>query len=398
MHDRPFRRYGAGKTGGDFEKITGARLMKIGLFLPNATFDLPGSPEVGGIETYSFTIGEALQRLGHEVVLFGGQPKAGRSHRATTLQLELSPYWETKSIPDIGTRFQRLVQRLHFGWTSRHAWERQKCDVVILAKPFDWPVAWFWKRSRPEIKVIMGFHGTDFFAGDRFFYSAVDAAFAVSPRVAALAEAHVGVRPVAIPNPVDVKVFCPSTDVPSRKAADLWNLVASGRFVGWKGFSNLIEALASLRSDPVIDFRLTLAGAGPEQEKLAAQAQSLGLTDRVIFCGRLSTDDLRDLLRSGDLYVLPSIGMEAFSIAALEAGCVGLPLLLSDQVGLGDFLTEKDFVSYPARDIGALAAALRHLYDRRQETDWTDPVARHARLSKQFSPEQVAHQLLNLIS
>ena len=116
--------------------------MKIGIFLPNATFDLPGSPEVGGIETFSFTVGEALQRLGHEVVLFGGQPKPGRAHRATTLTLELRPYWETKSIPDLGTRFQRLVQRLHFAWSSRHAWAQQHCDVLLLAKPFDWPVAW----------------------------------------------------------------------------------------------------------------------------------------------------------------------------------------------------------------------------------------------------------------
>jgi len=86
--------------------------MKIGIFLPNATFDMPGSPEVGGIETFSFTVGEALQRLGHEVVLFGGKPKPGRNHRATTMTLELHPYWETKSIPDIGTRFQPLHQPL----------------------------------------------------------------------------------------------------------------------------------------------------------------------------------------------------------------------------------------------------------------------------------------------
>ncbi len=175
------------------------RIMKIGIFLPNATFDLPGSPEVGGIETFSFTVGEALQRLGHEVILFGGAPKPGRSHRPTTLTLELNPYWETRAIPDLGTRFQRLIQRLHFAWSSRHAWARHRCDAVLLAKPFDWPVAWCWKRARPELKVIMGFHGTDFFSGDRRFYGAVDAAFAVSKRVADLAEKRVGQRPVLIP-------------------------------------------------------------------------------------------------------------------------------------------------------------------------------------------------------
>jgi glycosyltransferase involved in cell wall biosynthesis len=369
--------------------------MKIGIFLPNATFDLPGSPEVGGIETFSFTVGEALQRLGHEVVLFGGEPKQGHSHRATTMQLELSPYWETKSIPDIGTRFQRLVQRLHFAWSSRRAWTRHRCEVVLLAKPFDWPVAWFWKRSRPELKTIMGFQGTDFFAGDRFFYSAVDAAFAVSSRVADLAEARVGRRPAFIPNPVDLTLFHPGADdvlTPDRP----WNLVASGRFVGWKGFSNLIEVAGRLKE--TIDFRLSIAGEGPERENLEAQIKRLGLDGRVCLCGRLDAKALSDLMRSGDLYVVPSIGLDACPVSALEAACTGSPLLLSNQVGLNDFLDRRDIATYAATSVDDLVEKLLLLHGRRGEVEWIDHAARHARLRDKFSGESVAQRILDLIS
>ncbi len=369
--------------------------MKIGIFLPNATFDLPGSPEVGGIETFSFTVGEALQRLGHEVVLFGGKPKSGRAHRDTTIALELRPYWETKSIPDLGTRFQRLVQRLHFAWSSRRAWSNHRCDVVLLAKPFDWPVAWYWKRSRPGLKVIMGFHGTDFFTGDRRFYGAVNAAFAVSKTVADLAEARVGQRPVLIPNPVDVDFFSPG-DPPEKQKNDDWHLVSSGRLVGWKGFSNLIEAVARLRDEHGIRARLTLAGTGPERENLLAQIAALNLAAQVKLAGLLDPPALRELLRLGDLYVLPSIGMEAFSISALEGACVGLPLLLSDQVGLAGFLTEVDCATYPARDVSALVSLLKKLYERRYDSAWTDPSPRHARMREQFSPERVAKRILDL--
>jgi len=369
--------------------------MKIGIFLPNATFDLPGSPEVGGIETFSFTVGEALQRMGHEVILFGGQPKPGRTHRATTLTLELHPYWETKSIPDLGTRFQRLVQRLHFAWSSKQAWSKQHCDLVLLAKPFDWPVAWWWKRSRPDLRAIMGFHGTDYFAGDRLFYGAVDAAFAVSKTVADLAEAHVGARPKLIPNPVNVEFFAPS-DSRERRESDDWHLVSSARLVGWKGFSNLLEAVVRLRDEYKITARLSIAGDGPEREALSAKIIALNLTAHVHLCGLLDAPALRDLLRSGDLYVLPSIGMEAFSISALEAACVGLPLLLSDQVGLASFLTEADRLTYPARDVNALVLALKNLHDRRHDPAWTDRAARHARQRNQFSAERVARQILDL--
>jgi glycosyltransferase involved in cell wall biosynthesis len=267
--------------------------MKIGIFLPNATFDLPGSAEVGGIETFSFTVGEALQRLGHEVVLFGGALKEGRVHRATTLTLELHSYWETKSIPDIGTRFQRLVQRLHFGWSIGSAWRRQRCDAVLLAKPFDWPVAWNWKRSRPNLKVVMGFHGTDFFAGDTLFYGSVDAAFAVSPAVAELAEKHVGHRPVLIPNPVDVDFFSPGEA--EKISAEEWHLISSGRLVGWKGFGNLLEAVARLQDEHGIQARLSLAGDGPERAALMAKIAELKLGEQVRLCGLLDVEALRGL-------------------------------------------------------------------------------------------------------
>jgi glycosyltransferase involved in cell wall biosynthesis len=371
--------------------------MKIGIFLPNATFDLPGSPEVGGIETFSFTVGEALQRLGHEIVLFGGRPKPGRAHRPTTLTLELNPYWETKSIPDLGTRFQRLLQRLHFGWSSRHAWSRHRCDAVLLAKPFDWPVAWWWKKSRPELKVIMGFHGTDFFSGDRKFYGSVDAAFAVSKTVADLAEAHVGRRPAIIPNPVDVEFFSPGDSVP-KSPDEPWHLVTSGRLVGWKAFTNLIEAVARLRDEHHIAARVSIAGDGPERHNLLAQIAEKKLASQVKLCGLLAPKPLRDLLRSGDLYVLPSVGMEAFSISALEAACTGLPLALSDQVGLAGFLTEADCAIFPARDVGGLVSLLISLHQRRYDAAWIDAAARRARLLGQFSPERVARCILDLIA
>ena len=251
-------------------------------------------------------------------------------------------------------------------------------------------------EAHAALRVITGFHGTDFFAGDRFFYRAVDAAFAVSPRTADLAEAHVGLRPVFISNPVDTEVFCPAPNPIPRATSAPWHLVGSGRFIGWKGFSTLIEAAALVR-DKGIDFRLSLAGDGPEAERLRARMKELALEDRVTFCGRLWPLELRDLLRSGDLYVVPSVGLDACPIAALEAVCTGLPLLLSDQVGLNDFLSDEDVVSYPAGSVDALRDALLRLHERRGEAKWTDPVARHARLRETMSTERVARAILALV-
>jgi glycogen(starch) synthase len=212
--------------------------------------------------------------------------------------------------------------------------------------------------------------------------------------VADLAEKRTGRRPAFIPNPVDLTIFHPAA-VATPSADRPWQLVASGRFVGWKGFANLIEAMGRLKDK--IDVRLSIAGEGPEQENLVAQIQRLGLNERVRLCGRLEASQLGDLMRSGDLYVVPSIGLDACPVSALEAACVGLPLLLSNQVGLNDFMDKRDVVSYPATNIDELTTGLIQLHERRNETEWTDHIARHNRLRKTFSGESVAQQILDLL-
>jgi glycosyltransferase involved in cell wall biosynthesis len=369
-------------------------MLKIGFFLPNATFDHPGSPEVGGIETFAFDVGEAMQRMGHHVVLFGGRPKPGRSHRPTTLRVELFDYLETHKIPDLGTRFQRLVQRLHFGWRCRRAWLAERFDVAILAKPFDWPVAWYWKRWQPAQRILMAFQGTDFYLGDRWFYGAVDAAFAVSPQVADLAMQRVGRRPAVIPNPADFSFFTPA-DAPLPASHDAFRVAASGRLIGWKGFGLLVQAVAVLRGEG-LPLECDLAGEGPERARLERAIVQHGLETAVRLHGRLSRAALRDLYRHVHAYVQPSIGLEAFSIAALEAAAVGLPLLLSDRVGLAGFLSADDCLVFQAGDAQGLCSGLKALYRRRSDPQWCDRLARHARLARGFDPENIAAQILEL--
>lgn len=368
--------------------------MKVGFFLPNATFDLPGSPEVGGIETFTFDVGEAMQRLGHEVVLFGGRPKAGRRHRATTLRLALFDYVETDRVPDLGKRFRRLVQRLHFGWVSREAWTAERFDVAFVAKPFDWPVAWLWKRRRPGLRVVMGFHGTDFFAGDRWFYRAVDREFAVSRAVADLAAARVGRRPVVIHNPTDPRFFAPA-DAPPVSNDRPFRLVSTGRLVGWKGFDRLVAAVAEVRRRGH-DVVCEIAGEGPQRPRLEQAIAAHGLEGRVVLHGRLDRESLREFLARADAFVAPSIGLEAFSIATVEAASMGLPLLLSDRVGTREALTGEDFIEYPALDMAALARGILTLIERRGEARWTARRPRHERIRRLFDPEVVAARLLAL--
>ena len=91
-----------------------------------------------------------------------------------------------------------------------------------------------------------------------------------------------------------------------------------GRHVPYKGLDNLVEAEKYIHSDCVI----VIAGEGPLTRELKSKANS----DRVIFVGNLSEDDLRIHLYASQIFAFPSITKnEAFGLALAEAmycGCV----------------------------------------------------------------------------
>lgn len=100
-----------------------------------------------------------------------------------------------------------------------------------------------------------------------------------------------------------------------------------GRLTRQKGFDLLIAALARL---PSHDVDLILAGVGEEEVRLRAQAQELGVRDRVYFAGYRR--DIARLLRSLDLYVHPA-RFEGMPNALLEAMAAGCPIVATSVDG-----------------------------------------------------------------
>lgn len=310
--------------------------MKIGLFLPNATFDLPGTSEVGGIEVYALELGEQLQKRGHDVTLFAGKPKPGRQHRAINFKYRLFDYIETKDIPKLGTRFRKLVQRFHFAGVTMGEMVAAQFDVVFVFKPYDFINAWRWKRRQKDLKVIMNYQGTDFFPTDRFWHRWLDREYAVSRENARLAEARYGGAVPVIPNAVDTDLFQPSPD----RATDGLQLLTAGRLVGWKGLRVLAEAVAEV---PGIHWQV--AGDGPELEWLKSHAAEKNYASRVTWHGVLEPAALARLMQTSQFFAQPSVGFDACPTAVLQALSSGLVVAMSDKVGLYEnFVPGSEFL------------------------------------------------------
>jgi glycosyltransferase involved in cell wall biosynthesis len=134
-----------------------------------------------------------------------------------------------------------------------------------------------------------------------------------------------------------------------------------GRLAPEKNQDVLLTTLRRLRVARV-DAHLVIAGGGPLRDQLQRRAAELEIADRVSFIGEV--DDVRPVLAAIDVFVLPSIAVESFSNAALEAMSMGRPVILSDIGGAREMIDEgvEGYVVSPTELSARLPALCAALY------------------------------------
>jgi glycosyltransferase involved in cell wall biosynthesis len=128
----------------------------------------------------------------------------------------------------------------------------------------------------------------------------------------------------------------------------------------WKGVEVLLSAFARMASP---EARLVLVGDGDDVPALRAQAESLGVADRVAWRGALHDADLVRAYQQAAVVVLPSLTeAESFGMTLVEAMSCGRPVVGSDVGGIPYVVRDGvDGLLVPPGDADALAAALDRL-------------------------------------
>ena len=165
-------------------------------------------------------------------------------------------------------------------------------------------------------------------------------------------------------------------------------LLYIGRLEYEKGVHEAIAALPRIRRTHP-GTTLTIAGDGTQEDWLVDVARKHRVLKAVRFVGRVDHDQLLRLLHQTDAAVLPS-HYEPFGIAALEAAAAGAPLVASNVGGLGEAVIDGETgVSFPPRDVAALADAVRRVLDDPVAAQQRATAAR-ARLTSDFDWHTVA--------
>ena len=172
-------------------------------------------------------------------------------------------------------------------------------------------------------------------------------------------------------------------------------LLGIGRVVPQKGFDLLIDAYARLTYRLPGAPDLIIAGDGPERERLGAQAEALGLSERVHLIGRADRPQAVRLFHGCEFFVLPS-RQEPQGIVSLEAMACAKPIVAARVGGVPEIvLGGETGLLFPGGDAVALANTL--------ETMLADPDraavmgrAGRARAEAHFTWQRIADQYFEI--
>jgi glycosyltransferase involved in cell wall biosynthesis len=187
-----------------------------------------------------------------------------------------------------------------------------------------------------------------------------------------------------VPNGIDIGVYARAPLATPRRVV---TTVANLRPI--KGHDTLLQAAAavvSARPDVVFQF----AGDGPRRSALEARARSLGIERQVRFLGQCS--DVAGLLRSSDLFVLPSL-MEAFPNALMEAMATGLPVVATKVGGIPELVEhDRNGLLVPPGRPDELAAAILALLENPARADQLASAARRT-VEQRYSFDQMVQAI-----
>jgi phosphatidyl-myo-inositol dimannoside synthase len=265
----------------------------------------------------------------------------------------LIPHPIEQPIPE-SVVYDRTTARGKFAFLRRvlwYTWRGSKPDIVICGHLNLLPAAWLMCRLRGA-RLALIIHGIDAWTPRSWFFkfmlASVASTIAVSRYSAGRFCAWSGVshdRIFILPNSVDLNSFTPeprNMALAKRYGVQENKVILTvGRMASqekYKGFDEVIEAMPELlRRIPTLKY--IIVGDGDDCDRLKSKARSLGVSEQVIFTGRILEEEKALHFCLADAYVMPSHG-EGFGIVFLEAVACGLPAIGSKVDGSREALLD----------------------------------------------------------
>ena len=190
-----------------------------------------------------------------------------------------------------------------------------------------------------------------------------------------------------VPSEQTVTLHC-GISVPQRKTAPLslevhqnHRILFVGRIVSDKGLEWLLKTL--IHTNPQI--KLDIAGEGWERPRLEKLANTLGLSNRIVWHGWCDADKINQLYQQCFAVIFPSVWPEPAGLVTLEAYSNYRPVIGSAVGGIPEHLRDGETgILVPGNDIKKLVDAIHYLDEDYQKSRQMGEQG-HALLMQEFT-------------
>jgi glycosyltransferase involved in cell wall biosynthesis len=159
---------------------------------------------------------------------------------------------------------------------------------------------------------------------------------------------------------------------------DPFVFLSAGRLAAVKGLDVLITAFSELKKKTDREIQLRIAGRGEMKEQLGKQVKLNRLSERVIFLGRVSRDNIVKEMQDANCFILSS-SYEAFGVVLIEAMSTGLPVIATRSGGPESILGDSCGYLVEPGSTGELTEAMLKMineYDRFSQQNIRDRTLR----------------------
>jgi glycosyltransferase involved in cell wall biosynthesis len=164
-------------------------------------------------------------------------------------------------------------------------------------------------------------------------------------------------------NGIDTKAFL--SEPRNRECKQKIRMLYAGSLIWHKGVHTAIQAMAMLSErNELEDMTLTIVGSGHEkyEKQLHDMVEDAGLETAVTFYGRVTREQMPDILKQYDVLIFPSTWEEPLARMVQEAMAAGLVVVGTTTGGTKEVLIEdKTGLTFPVEDAKHLSEQILRL-------------------------------------
>ena len=255
--------------------------------------------------------------------------------------------WGVRSFPD----YMQLCRIAHSNLSNQGP-TRIHCLKALPEALSTWPLKFRYGR---RIRVITYAHGEEYLIAktSRELSYLTRKALQISDLVIANSESTAAIVRSIEPN-ARIAVIHPGICVSDYDTAaerrnetrNLWGwpeetvvLAMVARKEPRKNHATVLQSLAELRREGV-PLACVIGSDGAERQRLQEMTKELEIAPWVLFTGRVTDKEKRDIFGAADIHIMPSIQVgpmiEGFGIVFLEAAAAGIPSIAGNVGGQGE--------------------------------------------------------------